>query len=417
MLENVIVGAGPYGLSIAAHFRGRGIPFRIFGRPMDSWLNHMPKGMMLKSDGFASNIYDPDSEFTLKQFCAEQGIKYADAGVPVRLDTFSAYGLAFRDRLLPELEDKLVARVDRAPEGFVVRLEDGETIAARRVVLAVGITHFEYIPANLAKLPSEFVSHSFRHANPEEFRGRSVVVIGGGASAIDLAAVLKEADADVQLVARQSALKFHSTPTGKPRSKWQQIRHPQSGLGPGMRSRFFSDAPGLFHYLPESLRVEIVDRTLGPSAGWFVKDKMARVPSLLGYALQSAEVQDGKVHLRLRTAAGSERDVYAEHVIAATGYKVDLERLPFLSTEIRSKIETVAGSPKLSSTFESSVPGIYLAGLAAANSFGPVMRFAFGAGFAARRITETMVKALADGPAQAPVRSVATSAKQAQPID
>jgi thioredoxin reductase len=138
---------------------------------------------------------------------------------------------------------------------------------------------------------------------------------------------------------------------------------------------------------------------------------------LLGYALQSAEVQDGKVHLRLRTAAGSERDVYAEHVIAATGYKVDLERLPFLSTEIRSKIETVAGSPKLSSTFESSVPGIYLAGLAAANSFGPVMRFAFGAGFAARRITETMVKALADGPAQAPVRSVATSAKQAQPID
>jgi thioredoxin reductase len=411
MLENVIIGAGPYGLSIAAHFRRRGIPFRIFGRPMDSWLNHMPKGMMLKSDGFASNIYDPDSELTLKQFCAEQGIKYSDAGVPVRLDTFSAYGLAFRDRLLPELEDKLVASLERAPEGFVVRLEDGETVTARRVVLAVGITHFEYVPQNLAKLPSEFVSHSFHHAHPEAFRGRSVVVIGGGASAIDLAAVLKEADADVQLVARQSALKFHSTPTGKPRSKWQQIRHPQSGLGPGLRSRFFSDAPGLFHYLPESLRVEIVDRTLGPSAGWFVKDKMSRVPCLLGYTPQRAEVQDGKVRLHLRASDGSERDVLAEHVIAATGYKVDLGRLPFLSADIRSKIETVAGSPILSKTFESSVPGIYFAGLAAANSFGPVMRFAFGAGFAARRITETMVKALAHSPAQAPVRSVATTAK------
>lgn len=411
MLENVIIGAGPYGLSIAAHFRRRGIPFRIFGRPMDSWLNHMPKGMMLKSDGFASNIYDPDSELTLKQFCAEQGIKYSDAGVPVRLDTFSAYGLAFRDRLLPELEDKLVASLDRAPEGFVVRLEDGETVTARRVVLAVGITHFEYVPENLAKLPSEFVSHSFHHAHPEAFRGRSVVVIGGGASAIDLAAVLKEADADVQLVARQSALKFHSTPTGKPRSKWQQIRHPQSGLGPGLRSRFFSDAPGLFHYLPESLRVEIVDRTLGPSAGWFVKDKMSRVPCLLGYTPQRAEVQDGKVRLHLRASDGSERDVLAEHVIAATGYKVDLGRLPFLSADIRSKIETVAGSPILSKTFESSVPGIYFAGLAAANSFGPVMRFAFGAGFAARRITETMVKALAHSQAQVPVRSVATTAK------
>jgi hypothetical protein len=322
MLENVIIGAGPYGLSIAAHFRQRGIPFRIFGRPMDSWLNHMPKGMMLKSDGFASNIYNPDSEFTLKQFCSEQGIKYADSGIPVRLDTFSAYGLAFRDRLLPDLEEKLVVSLDRAPEGFAVRLEDGETVTARRVVLAVGITHFEYLPENLAKLPPEFVSHSFRHANPEAFRGRSVVVVGGGASAIDLSVELKEADADVQLVARQSALKFHSTPTGKPRSKWQQIRHPQSGLGPGMRSRFFSDAPGLFHYLPEGLRVEIVDRTLGPSAGWFVKDKMARVTSLLGYTPLSAEVQDGKVRLRLRAADGSECDVFAEHVIAATGYKV-----------------------------------------------------------------------------------------------
>ena len=80
------------------------VPFRIFGRPMDSWLAHMPKGMMLKSDGFASNIYDPEKAFTLRQFCAEQGIEYADTGVPVHLDTFSAYGLAFRDRMVPSLK-------------------------------------------------------------------------------------------------------------------------------------------------------------------------------------------------------------------------------------------------------------------------------------------------------------------------
>ncbi len=148
MLETAIVGAGPYGLSIAAHFRRRGIPFRIFGRPMDSWLNHMPKGMMLKSDGFASDIYDPEKAFTLRQFCAERGIQYADTGVPVQLDTFSTYGLAFRDRMVPELEDKLVANIDRAPGGFALRLEDGETFQARKVVLAVGITHFEHVPEN-----------------------------------------------------------------------------------------------------------------------------------------------------------------------------------------------------------------------------------------------------------------------------
>src|SRR5216684_8632385 len=91
-LDVAIIGAGPYGLSVAAHLRGLGVPFRIFGRPMDSWLAHMPKGMMLKSDGFASNIYDPGGGFTLEKFCAQRGIEYANMGIPVRLDTFTAYG-------------------------------------------------------------------------------------------------------------------------------------------------------------------------------------------------------------------------------------------------------------------------------------------------------------------------------------
>jgi thioredoxin reductase len=255
------------------------------------------------------------------------------------------------------------------------------------------------------------LSHSFRQAEPERFRGRKVVVIGGGSSAIDLAALLHEADADVQLVARQPGLRFHSTPTGKPRSRWQQIRHPQSGLGPGLRSRFFSDAPWLFHYLPEGFRLELVEKTLGPSAGWFVKDKMARVPCLLGYTPQSAEVRDGKVRLHLRAGDGTEREVVAEHVVAATGYKVNLERLRFLSAEIRSQVKVVKGAPVLSSNFESSVPGIYFAGLAAANSFGPVMRFAFGAGFAARRLAASLLKNLSHSPASVPARSIATSAK------
>src|SRR5215470_3584310 len=140
MLNIAIVGAGPYGLSIAAHFRQRGIPYRIFGRPMDSWLSHMPKGMLLKSDGFASNIYDPNAEFTLRQFCAERGIKYADLGNPVQLETFTAYGLAFRDRMVPDLEETLVVSVDPCQGGFHLRLETGETLSAKRVILAVGIT-------------------------------------------------------------------------------------------------------------------------------------------------------------------------------------------------------------------------------------------------------------------------------------
>jgi thioredoxin reductase len=414
MLETAIIGAGPYGLSVAAHLRRQGIQFRIFGRLMDSWRTHMPKGMMLKSDGFASNIYDPEDSYTLKHFCAERGIEYSDTGIPVRLETFTAYGMAFKDRMVPELEDKLVVGLDRLPDGFLLKLDDGESVTARRVVLAVGITHFQHVPASLAQLPPKFVSHSYHHHNLEPFRGRSVAVLGGGASATDLAGLLRDSDAEVQLVARQGSLKFHGKPqVGKPRSLWQRIRSPQSGLGPGWRSRFIANAPSAFHCLPERLRLEIVRTHLGPSGGWFAKEKvMGRVPLHLGYDVESADVRDGKVRLHLRGADGTAREIVTEHVIAATGYKVDVERLQFLSGEIRSKLIVVEGAPVLSSTFESSIPGLFFVGVAAANSFGPVMRFAFGAGFAARRVMRAVTKSVSRGKAFSPAPRAVAAEKE-----
>jgi thioredoxin reductase len=413
MIEVAIVGAGPYGLSIAAHFRRRGIPFRIFGKTMDSWASHMPDGGCLKSDGFASNIYDPDNTFTLRQFCAEQGIEYADTGIPVRLETFAAYGLAFKKRMLADLDERMIENIDRTTDGFVLRLQGGETLEARRVILAVGITHFEYVPENLAHLPSEFLTHSYQHKNLERFRGKSVVVIGAGASAIDLAGLLRDAGADVQLTARTTELRFHTAPKDqKPRTWWDNIRHPSSGLGPGMRSRFFSDAPNVFYHLPESLRLRIVRTTLGPSAGWFARDKLiGRVPLVLGFTPEGAEVKGGKVHLQLRGNDGSRRELVADHVVAATGYKVSMDRLKFLAPGVRSKIQTVSDTPVLKSNFESSVPGLYFVGLAAANTFGPVMRFAFGAGFTAETLTETMVKSVKQNLASVPVRNVASVAE------
>jgi Pyridine nucleotide-disulphide oxidoreductase len=404
MTNIAIIGAGPYGLSVAAHFRRHGIPFRIFGRPMDSWVAHMPQGMMLKSDGFASNIYDPDSEFTLKQFCAERGIEYRDTGLPVHLKTFAEYGLAFRERMVPELEDRLVVGLDHAPGGFRLRLDNGENVTARRVVLAVGITNFWFVPTALSHLPSQFLSHSFCHHQLAKFQRRKVVVIGGGASALDMAALLHDAGAQVQLISRKDTLKFHSMPTGKARPLWQRIRHPSSGLGPGMRSWFFSNAPAAFYFLPEALRLHLVRTTLGPSGGWFIKEKvLGQVPLMLGYAPLGAETRDGVVRLRLQARDGTEREIVSEHIVAATGYKVDLERLSFLAPQIRLNIRTIEGSPALSPSFESSVPGLYFVGVAAANSFGPVMRFAFGAGFAARKLTQTMVRSASQDRVPVPV--------------
>jgi thioredoxin reductase len=394
MTNTVIVGAGPYGLSIAAHLRGSGIPFRIFGRVMDSWISHMPKGMLLKSDGFASNISEPNGDYTLGQFCAEKGIPYKDKGIPIRLETFSAYGLAFRDRKIPELEDKTVVSVDPQADGFSVGLDTGEMIHALRVVLAVGVTHFEYVPECLTNLPSEFVSHSAHHSDVGRYRGRDVVVIGGGSSALDVAGLMQEAGVNVQLVARKP-LKFHSK-SDKARPWWDTLRRPPSGLGPGWKSYFFANYPHVFHYLPESLRLEAVRRVLGPSGGAFIKDKVVgKVSTLIGYSPSAARIQEGKVHLVLADEQGGKREVVADHVVTGTGYRVNLERLKFLNSDTRSKIKTVAGSPVLSPTFESTVPGMYFVGLAAANSFGPVMRFAFGAAFTARTVAKAVAKSAA----------------------
>ena len=209
MIDTVVIGAGPYGLSVAAHLKARGVRFRIFGRAMDSWISHMPAGMLLKSDGFASNLSDPSGGYSLQQFCSEKGLPYHDKGHPVSREVFAGYGLAFRDRKVPEVEDKTITSIEPENDGFVVGVDDGETFHTRRVVLAIGVTHFGYIPESVANLPAQYLSHSGQHSDVGRFRGQTVLILGAGSSALDLAGLMHEAGMDVQLIARKP-LKFHS---------------------------------------------------------------------------------------------------------------------------------------------------------------------------------------------------------------
>jgi cation diffusion facilitator CzcD-associated flavoprotein CzcO len=391
--EVVIVGAGPYGLSCAAHLRSRGIRFRIFGHTMSTWRHQMPKGMLLKSDGFASNLSDPQSSLTLQRYCAEHSISYHDKAFPVTLETFTAYGIAFQKSMVPEVEEKNVVLIERAKDGFSLRLDDGENLTCRRVLLAVGITHFAYVPPELRTLPQEFLTHSSAHNSIEGFDGREMTIIGGGASAIDLAALAAESGASTTIIARRSALKFHAPPNPNARSLWNRLRHPESGIGPGLRSRFFTSHPELFYFLPQKLRLYFVRRHLGPAAGWSMKPRvLGKVKSLLGQTIRSAELRNNKVRLTLAGSDGVKTEHSTDHVIAATGYQVDLHRLTFLDGSLRQEIRTFEKSPVLSPSFESTVPGLYFVGLAAANSFGPLLRFAFGAEFAARRISGHIAK-------------------------
>src|SRR6516165_119533 len=145
--EIAIIGAGPYGLSIAAHLAARGISFRIFGMPLTGWSDHMPKGMHLKSEGFASNLSHPRGEFTLGDYCTKNRIVYQDMGRPVKLETFVEYGLAFQKRFVPNLEEKLVTSVQQlADSGFQLILDDEERVCAQKVIVATGLAGFAHIP-------------------------------------------------------------------------------------------------------------------------------------------------------------------------------------------------------------------------------------------------------------------------------
>jgi len=387
----VIIGAGPYGLSIAAHLKAKGVDFRIFGSPMQTWLKNMPRGMRLKSEGFASSLYDPEASFTLAHYCREQGLPYADTGLPVPLDTFTAYGMEFQKRFVPELENNLVVNLRKCAAGFEVHVGDGEVFTARRVAVAVGLTHYDYLPPAFSRVSDGFVTHSSRHRNLDRFSGKEVVVVGAGASALDLAALLHRTGAYVQLVARKPLVRFHD-PAKNPRPLKDRLQFPMTGIGAGWKLVFCANAPQLFRLLPERTRLEAVRRILGPAPGWFIQQEVVgKFPFHLGANITDVGVRNQRAYLQFADSGGNQI-LEADHIIAATGFKVDLRRLKFLDASMLANIQSVEQTPVLSSTFESSVPGLYFVGTSAANSFGPLLRFAFGAGFTAKRVSKALAR-------------------------
>jgi cation diffusion facilitator CzcD-associated flavoprotein CzcO len=393
-VEVAVVGAGPYGLSLAAHLDAAGISTRVFGRPMDSWRSHMPEGMLLKSDPFASNLSDAQDFYTLARFSQEHSLPYNESEL-VKLDTFCNYGLDFQKQCVPQLTEVNVNAIERSGDKFIISLDSGGKVSARRVVIAIGVGPFRYVPEILGALPDRFVSHSFDHRDLSVFSGARVAVIGGGSSAIDLAGLAHERGCNVTLISRRARLKFTGggSQRSEPRPWWRGLRHPPSGLGPGLRSRFSTDAPLLIHLLPRKLRFEFVRRHLGPAASGVMKNKVVgRVPLLLERELAAVAVEDSRLALTLSKKNGLLETLHVDHVIAATGFRVDLSRLTLLSPALRKDIAEYRGAPILTRHFESSVPGLYFIGLTAAASFGPLMRFTFGARYAARRLTRALVK-------------------------
>ncbi len=381
MTSVAVIGAGPYGLSIAAYLHDYGVNTRVFGIPLDTWRDHMPAGMLLKSDGFASNVYGPKAVGTLAEYCHEHGIAYHDTDIPVPLKVFGDYAGDFQRRFVPDLEEVQVSSLVREGSSFRLKLTDGQDVWADRVVCAVGITHFARTPKELSGLPTERVSHTYDVRDPSVFAGRDVTVVGAGSSAVDTAVLLAEAGANVSLVARANVVKFGGKPG--PRGLWEKLRSPSSGVGPGLRNWLCEAMPSLFRFLPGDLRLRLIRTHLGPKSPWHMKMRFdAGVRPYLGRAITSAREVDGKVELSLSGG----QTVTTDHVVAATGYYPDLARLTFLSDDLSRAVRTHQRMPMVSRWFESSVPGLHFVGPAAVDTFGPLMRFMVGAEYVAPRI-------------------------------
>ncbi|MFJ2111495.1 MULTISPECIES: NAD(P)-binding domain-containing protein [unclassified Streptomyces] len=398
MHDLVVVGAGPYGLSIAAHAAAAGLDLRVFGRPMASWRDHMPPGMFLKSEPWASNLSDPKGVYGLSAYAAVQGVA-ARHGVPLPVGFFASYGLWFAERAAPPVDERMIVSVRPCPGGFRLATEDGETVSARTVALAVGVMPFIDIPDALRGLGPERVTHSSHHADLTRFAGGDVTVVGAGQAALETAALLAEQGTSVRVVARSGGLNWNTLPPPRNRPLRQAARAPHTGLGCGWKNWLYAESPGLFRRLPGPTRTRVFTSALGPAGAWWLRERFEpAVETRLGESVASAALAGGRVRLELVATTGRVETVETDHVIAATGFTPGLDRLGLLDDALRDGLRTVRPStaPEASAVFESSHPGLFVAGLLSAPSFGPSMRFVYGASYTAERLVRGVRRRLGE---------------------
>ena len=382
-VDAIVIGAGPYGLATASSLREAGANVRIFGETMSFWMRHMPRDMCLRSIWSASHIGDPRSSLNLQAFERE---RRAPLQSPIPLSDFVAYGRWFQARALPDVDERTITRVEAQDGALRVVASDDEAINARRVVVATGIAPFAARPAMFDGLPSDLASHSVDHADLARFVGRRVAVIGGGQSAIESAVLLREHGADVDVIMRARRLRWVGRAPRK--GLIGTLLFDRTDVGPALISHLVAH-PMLVRALPRAIQRDATRRALAPGASLWLRPRLGELVFSAGRSVVEVSRRDATVLLRLDD--GSSRTV--DHVLMATGYRVDVRRYPFLAPELLARLRLVDGHPVLGRGFESSVPGLYFVGAPAMYSFGPLLRFVAGTEFTARRVTMHMTRA------------------------
>jgi thioredoxin reductase len=381
-----IIGAGPYGLSLAAHLRARGVKYRIFGEAMRFWRN-MPVGVNLKSLAFATSISVPKSGHSFPNWCRQRGLEDFE---PCTMQSFATYGLEIQKRFVPDLEEVLVTNVSLRAGGFELALSSGERLCSSKVVVCTGLSGLARIPDVLGELGPNRMQHTFEISDYSAFRNKTVAVVGGGASAIEAGALVCEAGGSSEVFVRGREAVFHGR-TPRVRPLWERIKNPMTVLGSGRDNWIIQQLPLSVHMLPRERRIRFVKRYLGPASPWWIKDRVVgKVPIHVRHEVVEVGNADQRVQLRVRDGEGSFRNVEVDFVIAGTGYDANVSRLKFLDSEILDRIHRIEAAPNLNINFESSVPGLHFIGPLSFMCFGPLFRFVTGAEVTARRLARRL---------------------------
>jgi hypothetical protein len=267
-------------------------------------------------------------------------------------------------------------------------LADGDEVRSKGVVVAAGIGSFRRIPSVFSALhPSQF-SHCYQGCDVQGFSGKKVAVIGAGQSALETAALLHEAGANVELIARIPALRWIG---GHPRlhhlGPVSSMLYSPADVGPAGISRLVS-MPNLVRRIPLRLRDKIRTRAVRPAGSRWLPARLEPVRITTGRAVTAANSRGQEVELKLDD--GTLRTV--DHVVLGTGYSVDIARYGFMAPELVKQVAVMDGYPRLHSGFSSSVSGLHFVGAAAARSFGPLLYFVAGTDFASQELSNHVVR-------------------------
>jgi thioredoxin reductase len=385
----VVVGAGPYGLATAAHMLEQGLDVAVFGKPLKLWRENMPKGMLLRSYWWATNISDPHKQYGFDRYFQETDQQALD---PLSAETVIDYGLWFQKHVVPNVDETYVKSIQRKEGLFEVTLVDGRVVLAPIVVMAPGLHYYLYRAPEYSQLPLELVSHTSDHREFDQFAGQSVVIIGGGQSALETAALAHESGVHVQLVTRSPLVWIKDSASfPEHRPFIERLRNPKAGISPGWFNWGLDHFPYSFQRLPRATK----DRMLrgigsyGPmGASWLKPRVLGNVTVHERQQVQQIKEVDGGVMLTL----SNNEVLKADHIILGTGYRVDIKNLPMVDSAVLAEIQTYQNAPILNNRFESSVPGLYFVGFTSVSSNGPLYRFVVGTEPAARQVAASVVR-------------------------